>query len=108
MQVTTDNAARLRGCDMVGGDGKKVGEIVEIYLDDVSGEPEWAAVNTGLLGTRTSFVPLKEADVSDGDDPTVTVPYDQGTVKDAPDYDQDAHLAPEEKRALYQHYSLEP
>ena len=42
---------------MVDRDGDKIGNIDAIYLDDETGEPEWALVNTGLFGTKSSFVP---------------------------------------------------
>jgi uncharacterized protein (TIGR02271 family) len=105
MQVTSDNAARLRGCQMRGRDGEKIGEIVAIYQDDRTGQPEWALVRTGLFGTRSSFVPLREADTTGEDE--VTVPYAKSTVKDAPNVDEDQHLAPDEERALYKHYSVD-
>jgi hypothetical protein len=38
-----------------------VGTIEAIYLDDHTGQPEWALVNTGLFGTESSFVPLAQA-----------------------------------------------
>ena len=45
---------------MVGRDGEKIGRLEEIYLDAESGQPEWAAVTTGFLGTKQSFVPLAD------------------------------------------------
>ena len=46
-----------------GADGDKIGTIEEIYLDAETNEPEWALVNTGLFGTKSTFVPLREASV---------------------------------------------
>ncbi|HEV2059821.1 MAG TPA: PRC-barrel domain-containing protein, partial [Solirubrobacteraceae bacterium] len=43
------------------GDGSKIGEITEIYVDRATGEPAWLAVKTGLFGSNVSFVPLREA-----------------------------------------------
>ena len=65
------------------------------YLDDQTGQPEWALVNTGLFGTRSSFVPLAQAFQSDDD---VMVPYDM--VKDAPRVDPDQRLSEAEERQL--------
>src|SRR5512132_1875968 len=66
---------------MVDADGVKIGNIDAIYLDDQTGQPEWSLVNTGLFGTKSSFVPLAQASAS-GDQ--VQVPYDKQRVKDAP------------------------
>ena len=46
---------------MVDRDRNKIGEVVDIYLDNETGRPEWAVVRTGLFGLRSSFVPLAEA-----------------------------------------------
>ena len=40
------------GRAMVDGDGDRIGTIDAIYVDDQTGEPEWALVNTGLFGTK--------------------------------------------------------
>jgi hypothetical protein len=85
-------------------DGGRIGSIDAIYLDDRTGQPEWALVNTGLFGTKSSFVPLAQAFQSDND---VLVPYDKQVVKDAPRVDSDQHLSEAEERQLWQHYGLD-
>jgi hypothetical protein len=62
------------------------------------GEPEWALVDTGLFGTKASFVPLAQATEDVGD---VGVPYDKQLVKDAPRVDPDQHLSEAEERQLW-------
>lgn len=90
------------GRKLVGADGSKIGKVDEIYLDDRSGQPEWALVNTGLFGTRSSFVPITDAR-SDGD-AAVMVPFDKHTIKDAPSVDKGDHLSAEEEATLYRYY----
>ena len=85
-------------------DGGRIGTIDAIYLDDRTGQPEWALVNTGLFGTKSSFVPLAEAFQSDND---VLVLYDKQLVKDAPRIDPDGHLSVDEERQLWRHYGLD-
>ena len=98
---TLDDVKTWRGRQVVGPDGEKVGQLDDIYLDRQSGEPEWAAVSTGLFGTRVSFVPLEGASPT-GDE--IRVNYDKATIKDAPNVDPDGELSPEEERRLYEHY----
>jgi uncharacterized protein (TIGR02271 family) len=93
-----------RGQDLYDRDGDKIGTIEEIYLDAQSGQPEWALVNTGLFGTKSTFVPLQEADENDG---ALRVPYEKAQVKDAPQMDADGELSQEDESALYSHYGLE-
>jgi hypothetical protein len=99
---TFDEVQDWPGRKLVGADGSKIGKVGEIYLDDRSGQPEWALVNTGLFGTRSSFVPITDAR-SDGDG-AVMVPFDKHTVKDAPNVDEGDHLSPEEEASLYRYY----
>jgi uncharacterized protein (TIGR02271 family) len=99
--ATLEDVKTWRGREAVGPDGDKIGKIDDIYLDRQSGEPEWAAVKTGLFGTNVSFVPLEGASASDD---AVRLSYDKATVKDAPNVDADGELSPEEERRLYDHY----
>jgi uncharacterized protein (TIGR02271 family) len=94
----------LRGQDLYGPHGDKIGEIEEIYLDTQSDRPEWALVTTGLFGSRQSFVPI--GDVSHEGD-RVTVPFDKSTVKEAPNIDPDGRLSEREEAELYAHYGRE-
>ena len=81
-----DRLLEQRGEDLYDNEGDKIGKIEEIYLDADSGQPEWALVNTGMFGTKSSFVPLRDAADADG---TVQVPHDKAQVKDAPQMDPD-------------------
>ena len=85
-------------------DGGRIGTINAIYLDDRTGQPEWALVNTGLFGTKASFVPLIQAFQSDND---VLVPYDKQLVRDAPRVDVDQRLSDAEEQQLWRHYGLD-
>jgi uncharacterized protein (TIGR02271 family) len=95
---------RWQGHTVIGPEGEKVGKIEDIYFDRESGEPEWALVQTGLVGKKDSFVPLAGAQ-SQGDDLRIRYPKDQ--VKDAPNIEPDGELSDDEEARLYQHYRLE-
>ncbi|KIZ16360.1 PRC-barrel domain-containing protein [Streptomyces natalensis] len=83
--------------------GTKIGTIDEVYLDDATGEPEWAAVRTGLF-SRDAFVPLEPSElVEEG----LQIPYDRKLIKDAPDFGVGRHLSPEQELQLYHHYRLD-
>jgi uncharacterized protein (TIGR02271 family) len=92
------------GRTMIDRDGSPVGSIDAIYLDDQTGQPEWALVNTGLFGTRSSFVPLAQATQSDEN---VQVRYAKRLIKEAPRVDVDQHLSEAEERQLWRHYGFE-
>lgn len=84
-------------------DGARIGTVDEVYLDDATGEPEWAAVRTGLF-SRDAFVPLEPSELS-GD--TLRVPFGRALIKDAPDFGVGRHLSPEQELQLYHHYGLD-
>src|ERR671911_3209120 len=99
-----DTVRTWQGRILVDRDGDRIGSIDAIYLDDRTGQPEWALVNTGLFGTKASFVPLAQATPA-GEE--VRVPYDKQLVKDAPRIDPDGHLSEAEERQLWRHYGLD-
>jgi uncharacterized protein (TIGR02271 family) len=103
MSGSTD-VLEWRGRTVVDRDGEKIGKLDEIYLDRETDEPEWALVNTGLFGTKSSFVPLKGAAPA-GDD--VRVAYAKDQVKDAPSIDPDGELSRQEEEGLYRHYDVD-
>ena len=62
-----------------------------------------ATVQTGLFGTKESFVP--QADLTDDG---LSVPYTKDQVKDAPTVDvEQGHLSQDEEAELYRHYGLD-
>jgi uncharacterized protein (TIGR02271 family) len=83
--------------------GQKIGSASEVYLDDETGRPEWVTVRTGLFGTKESFVPIGNADLTDDG---VRVPVSKDRVKDAPKIDTDGHLSPQEEDELYRYYGM--
>jgi uncharacterized protein (TIGR02271 family) len=100
--ITEQQLSSVIGSNAVGADGK-LGTIGEVYLDDETGRPEWATVRTGMFGTKESFVPLADADMT-GDD--LRLPYDKDKLKHAPQIDTDGHLSPTEEAELYRYYGI--
>ena len=101
--IGTDTISRVIGQDVYDEAGEKIGSAAEVYLDDETGQPEWVTVKTGLFGTKESFVPIRDADLTDDG---VRVPVSKDQVKDAPKIDTDGHLSPQEEQELYRYYGL--
>jgi uncharacterized protein (TIGR02271 family) len=93
-----------RGQTMTTTDGDKIGKIGEIYLDRDTDQPEWALVNTGMFGSKSSFVPIADAQ-ADGDQ--VRVPFAKDDVTAAPKMDADSELSQDDEAALYAHYGMD-
>jgi hypothetical protein len=93
----------FRGRTMIDRDGDKIGKIDDVYEAEQGGQAEWALVNTGLFGTKKTFVPLHNAQPV-GED--IRVPLEKGRVKDAPSIEPDGELSESEERQLFEHYGV--
>jgi uncharacterized protein (TIGR02271 family) len=96
---------QLVGSQVLDTARQRIGKVGQVFLDDATSTPQWVTVQTGLFGTRESFVPLAGAQIAgDGD---LQIPYGKDQVKDAPSVDAEAgHLSEAEEAALYRHYGL--
>lgn len=101
--ATLENVSEWRGREMFDRHGDKIGKIDSIYVDQGSGRAEWALVNTGLFGMRSTWVPIGEA-VSEPHG--VRVPVEKATVKGAPSMDPDSEMSRDEEVELFRYYGL--
>ena len=99
-QLTMDEMMELRGAPIVDANGDKLGTLEHIYLDVRGNEPRWIALKTGLLGGRSTFVPVDGADV-EGNAVRVAVAKEQ--VDASPDVVPDA-ISTHTEEALRAHY----
>jgi uncharacterized protein (TIGR02271 family) len=98
---TIEDVKTWHGQEVHDPSGQKIGTLEDVYLDRSTGEPEWAAIRTGLFGTRLSFAPIDGASLSGG---AVAIGYEKDLVKAAPNVEADGELSEEEERRLYEHY----
>lgn len=102
--LTEQNAREVIGTTAYDADGDKLGKVGQLFLDDQTGRPEFVTVNTGLLGTSETFIPVSDASF-DGD--RLTLPFDKARIKDAPNVDADGgHLDQSEEQRLYEYYGM--
>ena len=101
--IGTETLDRVIGRDVYDSSGSKIGSASEVYLDDQTGQPEWVTVKTGLFGNKESFVPIRDASLTEDG---LRVPVSKAAVKDAPRIDTEGHLSPQEESELYRHYSM--
>jgi hypothetical protein len=82
--------------------GEPAGSIEVIYLDNATGQPEWALLEAAAAAGRApTFVPLVGAS-DEGD--AVRVPFDKALVDGAPSVPADRELSEDEEGELYRHY----
>src|SRR5581483_7397115 len=99
----TTEAYDFTGRTLIDENGEKIGKIDELYYDHEGGQPEWALVNTGLFGTKQTFVPIRSASPS-GED--LQVPVSKDLVKDAPRVEADQEMSEQEEATLFEHYGV--
>jgi sporulation protein YlmC with PRC-barrel domain len=90
-----------QGKAVVDRDGKKIGNIGQLYVDDRYEEPAWATVRTGMLGNKENFFPVSLAH-AEGDEIMIDMPADD--VKNAPSIEADKEIDVNEEEALFAYY----
>jgi PRC-barrel domain len=103
MSIEIDEVLDWRGRAVVDRTGQKVGTFDEIYLDEGTNEPAWAAVKTGAFRLRRRVVPIAAVH-ADGDE--IRVPFTKGQVKSAPTIDSEGWVAERDQAAIFRHYGL--
>ncbi len=99
-----DTAKQLLGRMLVGIDGRHIGPIHALYLNDTTGEPEWVSVRTrGLLGGKVIFAPIGEV-TCEGDQAVVT--FEAKYVQHAPTAQVEGILTPAENDQLSRYYGV--
>jgi uncharacterized protein (TIGR02271 family) len=102
--MQTNDVTQLRGTTVIDPSGDKIGRVEEIYLDDQTNQPEWLLVNTGMFGTKSTFIPIQGADRAED---AVVVPFDKARVKDAPSIEPERQLTQAEEAELYRYYGFD-
>ncbi len=103
MTDLTYDTRHLAGRTAVDRNYSKIGTIDEVYVNDATAQPGWLAIKTGLFGANVTSAPLSGA-LAYGDE--VVVPYDSGTITEAPNAEDLDHLSSDEVVALYDYYGL--
>ena len=95
----------LNGVAVIDRRGQKIGKVVDVFHDLISGDPEWIAVKTSLLNSHHPFVPVHGTYRADNGD--LVVPFDKSTIVHAPC--KDTGVAPTRREAedLARHYELD-
>jgi len=101
--IDRTNIANLSGAEVIDMNGKKIGTVGQVYVDEQDGTPNWLTVHTGLFGMSETFVPIERAT---WDGKAVTVPYEKDFTKDAPRIDGDGRISPAEEEQLYRYYGM--
>lgn len=99
-QFDANQINTLIGQDVIDNEGGKIGKLGQVYTDD-QGQPQFITVQTGLLGTKESFIPWDSVRM---DEQGLRVPFTKNQVKDSPSIEANGELSLSEEQTLYSHY----
>jgi hypothetical protein len=85
---------------------EKVGKVDDLFVDE-NDQPEYIGVKMGLLGTKSTLIPIELVRVNDRRK-LVEVAADEATIKGAPTFDDDSDLTPEYEHGVYGYFGLQP
>jgi len=104
VNTNVQDPSTLFGENVVDTDGNTIGSVDSVWVDDATNELEFIGVKTGWLFGKTHVIPCADAQFS-GD--TITVPYSQDQIKDAPSFGADDELSPDNEQEIYSYYGLD-
>jgi PRC-barrel domain len=102
--IPITNLAEWKGQDVVDRDGDKLGTLVHVMYDNEVDEPAFAAIKSGALGRRLTYVPLTGSTAGRR---YVKVAGTKAGFKDAPSFPTDAELTVEDEGQVYQYFKLD-
>ena len=104
--TTQQRLEQLLDAVVVDAVGARVGEVVQILLDNISGRPTWVRVAARTLRPRLILitVPLAGAALEAGE---LRVPHPRALLKAAPRPAAEG-LSPQDERTLIAHYGISP
>ncbi len=83
---------------------EKVGKVDDLFVDE-SDRPEYIGVKVGLLGTRSTLIPMEIVRVNDNRR-LMEVASEKDTIQKGPAFDDDEEITPELEDRIYAHFGL--
>jgi hypothetical protein len=105
MASAIEDVSRLPGETVNDQEGRKVGEVKEIYAVGEDETPMWVTVEiaTGIGRTRLVFVPLARLKLENDE---LRVPYSAQHIRESPEVEAGEELSAEDEWALRVYYAI--
>ena len=84
---------------------EKIGTVDDLFVDD-DDRPKYVGVKTGLLGTRTTLIPIELVRVNDKRK-LIEVEADKNTIKEGPTFSDDREITSEFEQRVLSYYRAE-
>lgn len=105
MTTQTQAPDRLFGYDVLDETGNKIGSVDNVWVDTATSKLEFVGVTTGWLFGKQHAIPAEQAQIDDTNR-TMTIPYSQDLIKDAPSFSGDGELSPDDEEQIYSHFGI--
>jgi sporulation protein YlmC with PRC-barrel domain len=102
--MTDKTTGPWTGRDVVDTTGEKIGSVRDIVYDDITSQPKWLVIKTGLFGGKKVYVPAGDVHMAED---RLMVPYTEDRVKESPRVGKDEVLSREQERELHLYYGLD-
>ncbi|MEV0054082.1 PRC-barrel domain-containing protein [Saccharopolyspora shandongensis] len=103
--MNVERAQDLIGTPVFDRNGDRVGRVGNVYVDDVTHQPEWVTVRIGVFGVKETFVPLAGATTEEN---RLDLRVSKDRVRNAPRVEAEhGHLSDQEGRDLFHYYGLD-
>src|SRR2546430_10341146 len=100
-----EDVRRCVGVELFDSNGERIGKVQDVYLNEATGRPEWLRVAVGLMGVRSTLVPLQRLEDDKG---KLTICHEKKFVLAAPVYREPCgSLPPADEARLYEYYGLQ-
>jgi len=104
MNRGTQSPDQLFGCEVTDSNGNKIGKVDGVWVDDATNDLEFIGVKIGMLMGKTHIIPVTQGQTGSG---TISVPYDESKIKDAPSFGADDELSPDDEDGIYSYYGVD-
>jgi uncharacterized protein (TIGR02271 family) len=84
---------------------EKIGKVDDLFVDD-DDQPKYVGVKTGLLGTRSTLIPIQLVRINDKRK-LIEVEVDKNTIKEGPIFGDDREITSEFEQRVLSYYRAE-
>src|ERR671911_3117848 len=84
---------------------ERVGRVDDLFVDE-NDQPEYIGVKTGLLGMKSTLIPMEIARVNDLRK-LIEVAVDRHTITEGPAFDDDEEITRDHEARIYGYYGLQ-
>ena len=100
----TEFEERYAGYEVHDRCGEKIGKVDELFIDE-NDQPEYIGVKMGLLGTKSTLIPIDVVGVRENRR-VMEVSETKDRIKAGPDFDDDEAITPEYEERVRSYYGL--